>query len=76
MAAPRPLVTAIDLLTIAASQVDAAAALFESGLGWTITASGPIDRELESLWSIETASAADRFLILRPPGEARGQVRL
>jgi catechol 2,3-dioxygenase-like lactoylglutathione lyase family enzyme len=76
MAAPRPLVTAIDLLTIAASQVDAAAALFESALGWTITASGPIDRELESLWSIETGSAADRFVILRRPGVSRGQVRL
>lgn len=71
----RPLVTALQCMTIATAEPAALAAMFVEDLGWERLAAAPIDDRLARLWGL-AATPPGEAVVLRSPGSSRGMVRV
>jgi len=72
----KPLVRALECMTISCPVIDDLLHIFLNGLGWEILCEGPLDSVMEELWGVKGGSAGKRFCVVRSPGANRGMVRL
>lgn len=71
----RPLVTALQCMTIATAEPASLAAMFIEDLGWERVTAAPPGDALARLWGLDAPPSGDAT-VLRSPGSSRGMVRV
>ncbi|SVE53027.1 uncharacterized protein METZ01_LOCUS505881, partial [marine metagenome] len=72
----KPLVKALECMTISCPIPDDLLQILLDGLGWEILCEGPLDGVVEEVWGVKAGSAGKSFSVVRSPGANRGMIRV